>query len=63
MMSRICSRDSSSAAKKVEGHKGEGMLVCEKRDSLCPGGFGRWKMLFQAEGLSKGGTCGVNNVM
>jgi len=69
-MSRICSRVNSSDAKEGEGDKwgttldgGEGNFVGEKRYSSCSGEFGRREMLFQAEGLSKRGTCGVNNVM
>ena len=68
-MSRICSRVSSSDAKESEGDQGgatldegEGKFVDERRDP-CSGEFGCREMLFQAEGLSKRGTCGVNNVM
>ena len=76
-MSQICSGVSSSDANECEGegegegNKGdttldecEGKFVDEKRDSSCSGEcFGRCEMLFQAEGRSKRGTCGVNNVM
>ena len=73
-MSRICSRvsssDSNEGEDEGEGDKGgttldedEGKSVDEKRYPSCSGGFGRREMLFQDEGLSKKGTCGVNNVM
>lgn len=74
-MSQICSRVSSSDASEGEGegegNKGdttldecEGNFVDEKRDSSCSGEcFGRCEIPFQAEGRSKRGTCGVDNVM